>query len=130
MAVLRILFTRLRTEEKLLKEAAERLGIPCELQLVSDTVFGGEPFCSQDDVVLARCVSHNQNEAVAQMLETQGIRVVNSSHVMGVCGNKLTTSCVLEQAGVTYCISTDAPPVPIQFLPTSAASAVLRRAST
>ena len=100
MAVLRILFTRLRTEEKLLKEAAERLGIPCELQLVSDTVFGGEPFCSQDDVVLARCVSHNQNEAVAQMLETQGIRVVNSSHVMGVCGNKLTTSCVLEQAGV------------------------------
>ena len=54
MAVLRILFTRLRTEEKLLKEAAERLGIPCELQLVSDTVFGGEPFCSQDDVVLAR----------------------------------------------------------------------------
>lgn len=50
MAVLRILFTRLRTEEKLLKEAAERLGIPCELQLVSDTVFGGEPFCSQDDV--------------------------------------------------------------------------------
>ena len=100
MAVLRILFTRLRTEEKLLKEAAERLGIPCELQLVSDTVFGGEPFCSQDDVVLARCVSHNQNEAVAQMLETQGVRVVNSSHVMGVCGNKLTTSCVLEQAGV------------------------------
>ena len=71
MAVLRILFTRLRTEEKLLKEAAERLGIPCELQLVSDTVFGGEPFCPQDDVVLARCVSHNQNEAVAQMLETQ-----------------------------------------------------------
>ena len=100
MSVLRILFTRLRTEEKLLKEAAERLGIPCELQLVSDTVFGGEPFCSQDDVVLARCVSHNQNEAVAQILETQGIRVVNSSRVMGICGNKLTTSCVLEQAGV------------------------------
>lgn len=31
---------------------------------------------------------------------------------------------VLEEAGVTYCISTDAPPVPIQFLPTSAVSAV------
>lgn len=31
---------------------------------------------------------------------------------------------VLEEAGVTYCISTDAPPVPIQFLPTSAASSV------
>ena len=100
MATLRILFTRLRTEEKLLKEAAERLGIPCELQNVSDTVFGGGPFCPADDVVLARCVSHNQNEGVAQMLETQGITVVNSSRVMGICGNKLTTSAVLERAGV------------------------------
>ena len=49
MAVLRILFTRLRTEEKLLKEAAERLGIPCELQLVSDTVFGGEQLKKEAD---------------------------------------------------------------------------------
>ena len=100
MAVLRILFTRLRLEEKLLKEAAGRLGIPCELQNASDIVLGEEPFCSADDVVLARCVSHNQNEAVAQMLEMQGITVVNSSRVMGVCGNKLTTSAVLEKAGV------------------------------
>ena len=84
----------------MLKEAAERLGIPCELQNVSDTVFGGGPFCPADDVVLARCVSHNQNEGVAQMLETQGITVVNSSRVMGICGNKLTTSAVLERAGV------------------------------
>lgn len=100
MAVLRILFTRLRLEEKLLKEAAERLAIPCEMHNVTDTVFGEEPFCSDEDVVLARCVSHNQNEAVARMLETQGIRVVNPSNVMGVCGDKLTTSLVLERAGI------------------------------
>ncbi|MCR5335284.1 MAG: lysine biosynthesis protein LysX [Synergistes sp.] len=100
MPVLRILFTRLRAEEKLLKEAAGRLGIPCELQNVSDTVFGKEPFCSDSDVVLARCVSHNQNEGVAKMLEMQGITVVNPSHVMEVCGNKLTTSVVLAEAGI------------------------------
>lgn len=100
MAVLRILFTRLRLEEKLLKEAAERLGIPCELQNASDIVLGAEPFCPADDVVLARCVSHSQNEAVAQMLEMQGIMVVNPSRVMGVCGNKLATSAALAKAGV------------------------------
>lgn len=100
MAVLRILFTRLRTEEKLLKEAAERLGVPCELQNVADAVFGGEPFCAPEDVVLARCVSHNQNESVALMLETQGVTVVNPSRVMRICGNKLSTSAVLEQAGI------------------------------
>lgn len=100
MAVLRILFTRLRLEEKLLKEAAGRLGIPCELQNASDIVLGAEPFCPAEDVVLARCVSHSQNEAVAQMLEMQGVTVVNSSRVMGVCGNKLATSAALAQAGI------------------------------
>ena len=98
MAVLRILFTRLRLEEKLLKEAAERLSIPCELQNVTDAVFGEQPFCSEEDVVLARCVSHNQNEAVAQSLEAQGIRTVNDSSVMALCGNKLSTSLALKKA--------------------------------
>ena len=100
MAVLRILFTRLRTEEKLLADAAEREHIPYELRDISDVWYGGSDFCSSEDVVLSRCVSHNQNEAVAQILEAQGVRVVNPSRVMTVCGNKLTTSLVLEQAGV------------------------------
>ena len=100
MTVLRILFTRLRTEEKLLREAAEKQNIPCELMNVSDVWYGEKPFCGTDDVVLARCVSHNQNEAVAQILESQGITVVNSSSVMAVCGNKLSTSIALAKAGI------------------------------
>ncbi|MEG1825050.1 MAG: RimK family alpha-L-glutamate ligase [Cloacibacillus sp.] len=100
MAVLRIAFTRLRLEEKLLKEAADRLGVPCELQNVTDAVIGGAPFCAPDDVVLARCVSHNQNEAVAELLETEGVTVVNASRVMKLCGNKLSTSAALERAGI------------------------------
>lgn len=100
MPTLRILFTRLRAEEKLLKEAADRRGIPCELRNVSDTLFGSERFCSEGDVVLARCVSHNQNEGVTRMLEMQGVTLVNPSRVAEVCGNKLTTSVVLAEAGV------------------------------
>lgn len=100
MSVLRVLFTRLRTEEKLLREAASRENIPCELMNVSDVWYGEKPFCKVDDVVLARCVSHNQNEAVAKILESQGIRVVNSSSVMATCGNKLSTSIALANAGI------------------------------
>lgn len=100
MAVLRILFTRLRVEEKLLREAAVRENIPCELMNVSDVWYSEKPFCEKGDVVLARCVSHNQNEAVAQILESQGIRVVNPSSVMALCGNKLSTSIALAKAGI------------------------------
>ena len=100
MATLRILFTRLRTEEKLLLDAAERENIPCELQNVSNVWYGGAPFCSPDDVVLARCVSHSQNEGVARLLEAQGVRVVNSSDVMALCGNKLSTTLALKKADI------------------------------
>jgi [lysine-biosynthesis-protein LysW]--L-2-aminoadipate ligase len=98
--MLRILFTRLRVEEKLLHEAAKRENIPCELQNVSDVFYGGKPVCAPDDVVLARCVSHNENESVAAFLESEGVRAVNSSKVMRLCGNKLLTSLALKKAGI------------------------------
>lgn len=100
MGVLRVIFTRLRVEEKLLSEAAEREGIPCEMRQVSDVCYGGANFCSPDDVVLARCVSHNENESVAALLETEGVRVVNPSSVMRLCGNKLLTTLALKKHGI------------------------------
>lgn len=100
MAVLRILFTRLRVEEKLLLEAAKRENIPCELQNVTGVFYGGAGFCAPDDVALARCVSHNENESVAAFLESDGIRVVNQSAVMRLCGSKLLTTLALKKAGV------------------------------
>jgi [lysine-biosynthesis-protein LysW]--L-2-aminoadipate ligase len=98
--MLKILFTRLRVEEKLLGEAAKRENIPFELCSVSDVFYGGGAFCSPEDVVLARCVSHNQNEAVAAVLESYGVRAVNSSRVMALCGNKLSTTLALRDAGL------------------------------
>lgn len=119
MATLRILFTRLRLEEKLLLEAARRENIPCELQNVTDIYYGGERFCGPEDVVLARCVSHNQNEAVALMLESQNVRVVNSSSVMTLCGNKLSTSVALRVAGIAQ------PCFRVAFTPEAAMAASL-----
>lgn len=118
MGILRILFTRLRTEEKLLLDAARRENIPCELQNVTGVWYGETPFCAPDDVALARCVSHNQNEAVAQLLEAQGVRVVNSSQVMALCGNKLSTSLALEKADIAQ------PRFRVAFTPEAALEAV------
>ena len=115
--MLRILFTRLRAEEKLLFGAAQNEGIPCELQNVTDVYYGGASFCAADDVVLARCVSHNQNESVAQILEMQGIRVVNTSGVMRLCGNKLSTTLALESAGIAQ------PKFRVAFTPEAALAA-------
>lgn len=117
MAILRILFTRLRLEEKLLLEAAKRENIPCELQNVTDVYYGGANFCSPEDVVLARCVSHNQNESVAMMLENQGVRVVNQSSVMTLCGNKLSTSVALDAGGIAQ------PEFRVAFTPEAAMAA-------
>ena len=84
----------------MLAEAASRMGIPCEMTNVTHTVWGGASLCASDDVVLARCVSHSQNEAVAHILETQGIYVANPSSVMALCGDKLLTTLALERDGV------------------------------
>jgi [lysine-biosynthesis-protein LysW]--L-2-aminoadipate ligase len=100
VGVLRIIFTRLRLEEKLLGGAAKREGIPCEMMHVSDVYYGGAKFCSPDDVVLARCVSHNENESVAALLEAEGVRTVNASSVMRLCGNKLLTTLALQKHGI------------------------------
>ncbi len=66
---------------------------------------------------------------MADAIREAGVPVVLASVLTGRLSVEMArmshrAPVVLEQAGATYCISTDAPPVPIQFLPTSAASAV------
>lgn len=66
---------------------------------------------------------------MADAIREAGVPVVLASVLTGRLSVEMArmshrAPVVLDQAGVTYCISTDAPPVPIQFLPTSAASAV------
>ena len=100
MAVLRIAYTRLRAEEKLLAAAASREGIPATMEDVTDGVFGAQLPAERGDVVLARCISHSQNEALAQILESRGVRVVNPPAVMARCGDKLATTLALEEGGI------------------------------
>ncbi|HOK20550.1 MAG TPA: L-2-aminoadipate N-acetyltransferase, partial [Thermosynergistes sp.] len=62
MPQVRIFYTRLRKEEKLLAEAAEREGIPYSLEDAREMHFGATTSLS-DDVILCRCISHSQNVA-------------------------------------------------------------------
>ena len=95
---IRLLFTRLRTEEKLLAEAAEKRGLPLAIENVRDAVFPQKQ--KSGDIFLCRCIGHHQNLAVARMLEGSGFRTVNSSRVMELCGDKVATSSVLHEAGI------------------------------
>jgi len=95
---LRILYSRLRAEEKQLFAAAEAKGIPCSLEDIRTEAWRIEP--NETDVFLCRCIGHLQNVSVARMLEAGGARVVNPSAVMELCGDKLATSAALAAADI------------------------------
>ena len=99
MAQLRIAYTRLRVEEKLLFEAAQRLGIPVAADDVEDRSWPGIE-ADPGDVVLCRCIGQTHNIALAQLLESRGVRTINCSSVIALCGDKVTTAAVLSRAGV------------------------------
>ncbi len=51
-------------------------------------------------MVLQRCISYYRSLFLTRILENFGVRVVNSSKVSEVCGNKLITSMMLAKAGI------------------------------
>lgn len=96
---LRIIYSRLRTEEKMLFQAADRLGIPYVAEDIRSKRWpdlGGYP----GEVVICRCVSHTQNVALAQLLESKGVRTINNSSIMLLCGDKIATAARLDAARI------------------------------
>lgn len=103
MSKLRILFDRVRSEEKMLEEKAIELGhdtkmIDAKLTQVnteskkSDFDFG--------DVVLERCVSYFRGLHFTACLEFLDVPVINSFEVTSNCGNKMITSLLLKKHDV------------------------------
>lgn len=95
---IRLLYTRLRKEEKLLVEAGGRKNLPCVAENIRDRVFPA--VSDRSDVFLCRCIGHHQNLAAARLLEGRGNRIVNASRVIELCGDKVATSSLLEKAGI------------------------------
>ena len=115
-----LLHSRIRAEEKLLIAALERRGVQFDLIDVRAVTFRldtPEPW-RRFDIVLDRCVSQSQSQTVMDILNSWGIRTLNSAAVNRTCGDKLLTSLALTQRGVPTI------PVQIALTPEAALSAI------
>ena len=112
------LHSLIRKEEKLLlgelaKHGAVEVVMLDDRKMVFDLKSGPDV-----DVVLERCINHSRALHGLRLLESRGIRCVNSYQVANVCGDKLLTSLALQEAGVPQ------PAVRIAFTEASALEAL------
>jgi [lysine-biosynthesis-protein LysW]---L-2-aminoadipate ligase len=95
-----MLCSRIRVEEKSLRDALVHRGI--EVEIVDDrelTLTLAQPV-RRWDAVLERSISQTRGLAMTRVLESWGIPTVNRHAVAATCASKLDTSAALEAAGV------------------------------
>jgi [lysine-biosynthesis-protein LysW]--L-2-aminoadipate ligase len=97
-----VLLSRVRVEEKWIFEALEKRGIFYDR--IDDRNIGfnlADPSAWQEyDVVMERSLSYKNGLYAAQVLNAWGIPTVNMARVAATCGDKLSTSAALTQAGI------------------------------
>jgi [lysine-biosynthesis-protein LysW]---L-2-aminoadipate ligase len=97
MAKLAVVYDRVREDEKMLWRAMDDLGVEYDKVYAPQLSFdfmGSKP---EWDVVIERCVSQSRGYAIAASLEAWGVEVVNPSHVIANCGDKLVTNALLAR---------------------------------
>jgi len=111
------LHSLIRKEEKLLIDEFRQRGV--ELVMLDDRklIFDLESAPSVG-VVLERCINHSRAMHGLRLLESSGIRCINSSEVSRVCGDKILTSLALKEANVPQ------PPLRVAFTEESALDAI------
>jgi [lysine-biosynthesis-protein LysW]--L-2-aminoadipate ligase len=105
-----VLVTHIRAEEKLLIEAFQAAGLNPDIILDRDFNFdltaGGEQLApsgvawSAYDVVVERCISTSRGMYALAILNTWGIRTINSYATAAICSDKLQTTLALAAAGI------------------------------
>ena len=112
-----MLHSLVRKEEKLLLAAFRSRNV--EVMLIDDRelIFdlNRRP---EVDLVLERCINHSRALHALRLLESAGIRCLNSYHVAQVCGDKILTAVALRENGVPQ------PEVRIAFTDESALEAI------
>ena len=120
-----VIFGRLRVEEKMLLAALDARAVKYEL--LDDRQLAFHIASCQDrnragwdrfDVVLERCLSHSRALTSLRILESWGLKTVNRSHVVDVCGDKILTTAALTDAGVP------SPRTAVAFTPESTLKAI------
>lgn len=114
-----MLLSRVRVEEKLLLKALKARDVEVEVVDDREVVFDfHEEDWKRFDVVVERCINHSRALFALKLLNDQGVRTVNSSHVALICGNKLETTSALRREGVPI------PRCKVAFTPESALQAI------
>lgn len=123
-----VLVTHIRAEEKLLIEAFRAHGIEPDIILDRDLVFNINADAEQlapsgiawqeYDVVFERCVSTSRGLYALAILNSWGVRTVNSYQTAAICADKLQTALALAAANVPQ------PETRVGFTPDSALEAI------
>lgn len=94
-----VVCSQVRMEEKGLFSAFRARGVSCERVDVRRQAFSlpGESPGRRFDLVLIRCLSHTRSLSVAHIMEQQGMRVINGSQCIQICGDKALTTMALRE---------------------------------
>lgn len=94
-----VLHSLIRKEEKLLLAGFRARGV--QVTLIDDRklVFDLHRV-PEVDLVLERCINHSRALHALRLLESAGVRCLNSYHVAQVCGDKILTAVALREHGV------------------------------
>ncbi|TLY03203.1 MAG: RimK family alpha-L-glutamate ligase [Thaumarchaeota archaeon] len=103
MPKVRIVFDRVRVEEKMLEQKAIELGHDTKMIDAKTTQINTESKKSNfdfGDVVIERCVSYFRGLHFTACLEFLDVPVINRFEVANNCGNKMLTSLLLRKHNV------------------------------
>jgi len=103
MPKIRIVYDRVRTEEKMLEEKAIELGHDTKMIDAKVTQINTKSKKNDfdfGDVVLERCVSYFRGLHFTACLEFLDVPVINKYEVANNCGNKMITSLLLKKHNV------------------------------
>ena len=95
-----LLCSRVRVEEKLLRDALVNRGIDVEVVDDRELTFTLAQPARRWDAVLVRSISQTRGLAITRVLESWNVPTVNGHAVTAVCASKLDTSAALEAAGI------------------------------
>jgi [lysine-biosynthesis-protein LysW]--L-2-aminoadipate ligase len=115
-----MLMSRVRVEEKLLLDAFAARQITVDMIDDREVIFdiGAPDVFRQYDVVIERCINHSRAVSALEMLNSWGVRTVNTYKVANVCGSKFSTTRALFAHGVP------SPRTLLAFTPESALQAI------
>ncbi len=94
------LHSLIRKEEKLLIDEFARHD-DADLVMLDDRKLIFDLRSTPDvDIVMERCINHSRALHGLKLLESAGIRCINTAEVATICGDKILTSIALQEQGV------------------------------